>query len=228
MYPMKRLILLFVPVVVLFAACKKKNNDDPGFQWPEGTGEYAPYTNGSTFTYEISSTAPPSVDSFTYRVTKDTLIDGLRYRKLESDRPLLASTFYCHYSNGVRTEITYNGNFNGVSIPTLKQTVLKANDAVNASWNEVLNLTVPGVPFAIPVTFTYTIIQKQFTKNVLGRDYSNSIHVRQVASIPNLPGIPPNIPRSVTLDNFYASGQGQIQRDAPNTTFRLKRSNVVR
>jgi hypothetical protein len=222
-------LLLICLFVAAFSSCRKKSNDDPAANnWPEGTGEYAPYTNGSKFTYEVTSSAPASVDSFTYTVSKDTLIDGLRYRKLESDKPLLASTFYCHYANGVRTEINYNTNFNGITIPVIKQTVLRADAAVNAPWNETLNINIPGIPLPIPVTFTYTNIQKQFTKTILSKDYSNCIHVRQVTSIPNLPGLPPGFPTSVTLDNYYGSGHGLVQREAPNTVFRIKRSNVIR
>ncbi len=224
---MKPVYSFFVLFILLATACKKKNNDEqPG--WPDGTGDYAPYTLGSTFTYEVSGTLPPVTDSFTYRVTKDTTIDGQPYKKLESDKPALASTFFCNYRDGVRTEITYNTTVNGIGIPVIKQTVLKANEAVNAQWQEQLNVTIPGIPLPIPVTFTYKLIQKGFTKNVLGKDYANCIQARQTASIPANPLIPPTIPTSVTLDNTFGSGQGLVQRDATNTTIKLKRYNVVR
>jgi hypothetical protein len=152
----------------------------------------------------------------------------LPFRKLESDKPALASNFYCHYRDGVRTEITYNTTVNGIGIPVIKQTVLKANEAVNAQWQELLSVAIPGIPIPIPITFAYNLLQKQFTKNVLGKDYANCIQIKQTASIPSNPLIPPGIPTSVTIENVYGSGQGLVQRDAPNTVFKLKRYQVVR
>lgn len=224
---MKRIPTLLMAVIVLATACKKKKTDEQS-GWPDGTGDYAPYTPGSSFTYEVTGTLPPLTDSFTYRVTKDTTIEGQPYKKLESDKPALAGTFFCNYRDGVRTEITYNTTVNGIGIPVIKQTVLKANEAVNAQWQELLNVTIPGIPIPIPITFTYKLIQKGFTKNVLGKDYTNCIQARQTASIPANPLIPPTIPTSVTIENTFGSGQGLVQRDAANTTIKLKRYNVVR
>jgi hypothetical protein len=225
---MKNLIVCTAALFLLNACKKSSDGGDAGFQWPEGTGEYAPYTNGSTFVYEVTTAAPAATDSFTYTVTKDTLIDGLRYRKLESSKPTLASTLYCSYNNGVRTEITYNTTVNNINIPVIKQTVLKANEAQGAGWNEVLNVNVPGIPLPIPVTFNYTNTQKNFTKSILGKDYAATIHAKQVATIPNIPGLPPNIPTSVTVDNFFAKDYGLAQRDAPNTVYKIKRANVIK
>lgn len=220
-----------IPLLVLMAfaiACKKKDDTPPGFTWPEGTGDYAPYTNGSTFVYEVSTTAPVSVDSFTYTVTKDTTIDGAKYRKLESSKPALATPLYVNYNNGVRTDISYNANISGFTVPVIKQTVLKANEAQGAQWSEVLNVNVPGLPVTVPVTFTYTNTQKNFTKNVLGKDYTSAIFAKQVATIPNLPILPPGTPTTIIIDNYFGVNAGLIQRDAPNTVYKLKRANVVK
>jgi hypothetical protein len=223
---MIKLFFIICSLAVLATACKKKDDTPAGFTWPDGTGDYAPYTNGSTFVYEVNNSAPASVDSFTYTVTKDTTIDGLKYRKLESNKPLIATTLYCNYNNGVRTEITYNSTFSGLNIPIIKQTVLKVNEAQGVQWNEILSVNVSG--FSVPVTFTYNNVQKGITKNVLSKDYANTIFTKQVATIPNLPILPPGTPTSITIDNYFAKDFGLVQRDAPNIVYKLKRANVVK
>lgn len=227
---MKILLLLTAVTVFASASCKKKKTDETpsAYQWPAGTGPYAPYTVGSTFTYENQTTAPATTDSFTYTVTKDTTIESMPYKKVESNKPLLASTFYCNYNNGLRTEITYNSNFGGIAIPTIKQVVLKDNVAANVTWSEVLSVTIPTIPIPIPVTFNYTLVQKDFTKNILGKDYTKTIQVKQVASVPAGLPLPAGIPSSITIDTYYASEFGIVQKDLPNTNFKIKRANVIK
>ncbi len=226
---MKKLLFITLSFCLIFASCKKKTDETPaGFQWLEGTGPYAPYTLGSTFVYETQATTPVAIDSFTYTVTKDTTIDGAKYKKIESNKPALASGFYCNYSNGIRTEITYNSAIAGINIPTIKQIVLKDNVAVSSNWMETLNVTVPTFPLAIPVTFNYTVQQKDYTKNILSKDYAKTIFVKQVASLPSGIPLPPGTPSSITVDNFFADGFGIVERDLPNTAIKLKRANVIK
>jgi hypothetical protein len=229
---MKQVIWGLLVMVLVFLSCKKDDEDVPppppaGFQWPAGTGEYAPNTSGSTFVYQIESGTPVTIDSFTYTVVKDTTINGLTFKKLESNKPYLAANFYCNYNAGIRTEITYNYDFQGVTIPVLTQTVLKDNVPVTNSWNESLNVTVSG--FQIPVTFTYTIMQKDFIKNILGKDYAATIAVKQVASIPSIIATQLGLPfSSIQVDNFFSKGAGLVQREAPNTIIKMKRFNVIK
>ena len=220
-------------VLLTTIACKKKKTPETpaAYVWAEGTGPYAPYTLGSTFTYETQSTAPVATDSFTYTVTKDTTIDGAKYKKLESNKPALASTFYCNYSNSQRTEITYNGNFGGVAITTLKQVVLKDAVPATTAWVETINVNVPiQPPIVIPVTvsFNYTITQKDFTKTILTKDYTKVIQVKQVASVPASLPLPVGTPNSIQLDNYFASEVGIAQRDLPNSSIKVKRVNVIK
>jgi hypothetical protein len=226
---MKKLLFIGFSFCLIFASCKKSKDETPaGFQWPEGTGPYAPYTIGSTFTYETQATTPVAIDSFTYTVTKDTTIDGAKYKKIESNKPALASGFYCNYNNGIRTEITYNSAIAGITIPTIKQIVLKDNVAVSSNWMETLNITVPTIPIPIPVTFNYTVQQKDFTKNILSKDYAKTIFVKQVASLPSGLPLPSGTPSSITVDNFFADGFGIVERDLPNTAIKIKRANVIK
>jgi hypothetical protein len=230
---MKKLLFIACSLSLIFASCKKSKDETPaGFQWPEGTGPYAPYTVGSTFVYETQATTPVAIDSFTYTVTKDTTIDGAKYKKIESSKPNLVNGFYCNYSNGIRTEITYNSAIGGITVPTIKQIVLKDNVAVSSNWMETLNISVPipgsPLPISVPVTFNYTVQQKDFTKNILTKDYAKTIFTKQVASLPNGLPLPPGTPSSITVDNFFADGFGIVERDLPNTAIKIKRANVIK
>jgi hypothetical protein len=231
---MKNLLFLAITLLFLFACKKKKDDSMPAFVWPDGTGEYAPYTLNSTFVYETTTGA--IIDSFTYTVTKDTILDGLKCRKLESNKPTLANNIYVNYGNGVRTDFVLNTSFNGITIPLVKQELLKEATPVNGTWSAILNVNVPAmpptipIPLSVPVTFTYTLMQKDITKNILGKDYANTYEVKQVGALPAsiIAFLPAGTPSSATVNNFFSKGVGLSQRDALATSFKIKRFNVIK
>jgi hypothetical protein len=227
---MKQIFFGLAICTIIFSACKKNADDEvvpvvpTGFQWPAGTSDYAPHTNGSTFTFEIVSGTPAVTDSFTYTVTKDTAIDGLTYRKLESSKPALAPTYYANYNAGVITNISYNVNFqNQVTVPKIKQTILKDNVPVSTTWADTLNVVVSG--FGIPVYFANTLTQKDVVKNILGKDYSSVIYSKQVITISSPFG--PS-PAPTQIDNYFAKGIGLVQKDATGNNVKIKRYNIVK
>jgi hypothetical protein len=228
---MKKVFALGMLYVFVLQSCKKSSTEDvvpSTFQWPAGTGEYAPYTNGSTFTFESSTGVPATIDSFTYTVIKDTNIAGANYKKLVSNNPAAGPTYFANYNNGVLTEVIYNFSFQGFTLPELKQTILKDNVAVNATWNETLNIPVNGI--TIPITLNYTLQQKDFTKTILGKNYTNCIAVKQVITLPALVATTLGVPADTQIDNTYAKGVGRVDRAVPsaNTTVKIKRYNVVK
>jgi hypothetical protein len=228
--------LFFIAVILILVSCKKKKSETTtSFQWPDGTGEYAPYTMGSTFTFETNSAT--GIDSFTYTVKKDTVIDGLKCMKLESNKPLLASNLFVNYGNGVRTEFSINGNFNGIALPSpLKQEVLKEATAINGTWSSVVNINVPAmpptipIPLTIPVNFNYTMMQKDIVKNILSKDYSGTYAVKLIGSLPaNIAALlPAGTPSSMQVDAFYSKGVGLSQRVTTANTASIKRYNVIK
>ncbi len=200
----------------------------PPFVWPAGTGEFAPYTTGSTFVFQREVGVPAVIDSFTLTVTGDTSIGGLTYKRMTSSNTTAMPSYFANYNNGVTTEVILNFPVATITIPNLTQTVLKDTANVNTSWNEVLNLTVMNFP--VPVTFTYTVMQKGVVKNVLGVDYANTTDVKQNVGIPATIATIAGIPANTILENYYAKGVGRIARDivSTNTFIKLKRYNVVR
>lgn len=200
----------------------------PPFVWPSGTGEFAPYTTGSTFVFQREVGAPVVIDSFTLTVTGDTTIGGLTFKRMTSSNTTAMPSYFVNYNNGVVTETFLNFTLQTVTIPNLTQTVLKDTANVNTTWNELLSLTVQNFP--VPVTFTYTIMQKGIVKNVLGVDYANTTDVKQNVGIPQQIATIANIPANTILENYYAKGVGRIERDvvSTNTYIKLKRYNVIK
>jgi hypothetical protein len=205
--------------------------------WPEGTSVYAPYTIGSTFKYEVSivnptAGQPPIIDFFTYTVTKDTLIDGLKFKKLDSNNKPIAGNYYCHYDQitGERTEINLNANFAGVAIAKLKENTIRVKEEVNATWNGGFTGFLPSVTSPINGTINYKILKRDFVKNVLSKDYYGSFEIEQVFSL-TIPGIGD---QAVQVNNFYAKNAGVIQRDFPSDgsfgiyNYKLKESNIIK
>jgi hypothetical protein len=228
---MKKIFLVSSLFIIILNACKKDNNVEieavpTGFEWPAGTSDYAPYTNGSTFTFEIISGTAPVIDSFTYSVTKDTVIGGLTYRKLESDKPTLGPTYYANYNSGVITNITYNLTLQSFKVPVIKQTILKDNVPLDETWTETQDVTAVGV--TVPVSFTYSIVKKDYVKNILGKDYENTIYAQQVIEISATVAQIFGLPASTQIDNYFAKGVGLVQKVATDNNLKIKRYNVMK
>lgn len=235
--------LLYLAAIIAFVGCQKSGleylpitnpasggggSTTPPFVWPAGTGEFAPYTTGSTFVFQREVGMPAVIDSFTLTVTGDTSIGGLTYKRMTSSNTAAMPSYFANFNNGITTEVILNFPVATITIPNLTQTVLRDTANVNSTWNEVLNLTVMSFP--VPITFTYTVMQKGIVKNVLGVDYLNSTDVKQNVGIPATIATIAGIPANTVLENFYAKGVGRIERDivSTNTYIKLKRYNVIK
>jgi hypothetical protein len=234
---MKKLLLYSFLLMIIFSSCQKEMiapEVSIPFQWPQGTSDIAPYTIGSTFTYEYISTSPAINDSFTLTVTKDTTIDNLKYYKLTSSKPDLSPTYFVNYNDGNVTEITYNLNFLGlITIDYIAENTLKEYEIVNSRWeDDDINLFYSSNlgPIPVNVNFMHTLLQKNFLKEVLGKEYANTISVKEIVKI-NLPAgvpFPTGAPSTIQYDNFYAKGVGLIQRNVSiGTSQKLKRYNII-
>ncbi len=231
---MKKLFIYLLLLGIVMTSCQKEGNfnDIKEFKWPEGTSDYAPYTIGSTFTYEhINTNNPFNTEEFTLTVTKDTVINNLTYHKLESDKTNLVPSYFVNYNNGDITEITYNLNFLGaITVPYLSENTVKETAGLNTTWNDQdLNILWYNIP--VNVKFAHTLIQKDFSKEVLNKNYSNTIAVRELINIflPVGVSFPPGIPSTLQYDNLYAKGAGLIQRTVSiGTTQKLKTFNIVK
>jgi hypothetical protein len=224
---MKKVIFALIVITSVFGKCGKDNTPAPP---PEpGTGDYAPYTLGSTFVYESARTTPAGTVDVTVTVTKDTTVDGLVYKKLESSNPTELATRFVNYTNGVQREASFNVNLFGTVVPKIIIVNLKENEAVNGTWNENISFNFSQLPgIAIPVNFKQTVTEKGTSKMVLTTNYTNVIGIKtDIAAMP--PSglvIPPGITTNATVNNFYAKGKGLIERTLTNQTIKLKSATI--
>lgn len=85
---MKRNILFVFISILFFTACKKENNNNPELSPQESVLDYYPLAIGNYWVYEVSS-CDSSWEDCTFKridsnyVSKDTLINGFTYFKIE-------------------------------------------------------------------------------------------------------------------------------------------------
>jgi hypothetical protein len=232
---MKQTIFYLFLSLLLFSSCQKEIVQPDPYVWPEGTGEYGPYTIGSSFHYQVTNSVTALNDSFIYTVTKDTIIDNLRFYKLQSSKgaigPLPAS-YFVNYSNDKLTEITYNLDYLGLHIKVLdkvSENTLRTNVDINHSWHEDLDFDIFG--YDLTANFDYRLVQKNYNKIVLGKNYPDTYFVRELitTAIPAGFPLPPGVPTSSQFDNYYTKGAGLIQRDiSEGTSMKLINFSVVK
>lgn len=241
---MKKIFFYALLTLTLFSSCQKEMLEPefpPVFKWPTGTGEYAPYTIGSTFTYEVTkitlpNTTPVFLDDVTYTVTMDTTIENLKYYKLVSNKPAVgpSPTYFTNFTNGKLTEITYNLNYLGLGfafVPVVKENTLRTNVPENTIWYE--NLPFSFLGYDVEIDFEYKLVQKNYSKTILGKVYENTHAVEEkiTSVIPPalLAQLPSTVPTSSKFDNFYSKNAGLVQRDiSDGTSFKLKEKNIIK
>ncbi|RPD40300.1 hypothetical protein [Chitinophaga barathri] len=201
----------FVISLLIFAACKKETSFEEPFKG--NTCDYAPYTTGSVFEYEMVDVATGDTLDYTLRVEGDTVYNGEDFRKLTDDFTGEYSLFRCGGGN-------YQQLLDVSAIPNapadpIKTDYLKDNMRLGESWTELLPVTLPVIG-DVNINIAYTIIQKGTGKTVLGVQFSEVIGVRMEVSVP------PILPPETLTTNYYAKGVGLIQVDRFEDTTYLK------
>jgi hypothetical protein len=220
-------ILFLALLASLLMAGNCKDTVTPPAPPQEGTGDYAPYTLGSTFVYESSGAGMPT-EEITLTVSADSMVDGLVYKKLTSNKPTVFPSRFVNYTNGVQREAQFNLNLGGNVVPKLILTNLKINEAVNANWTEPQTFNFSMIPFPITVNFVHTLMAKGATRQVLTTNHTNVIEMKTIgtAVIPAGIMVPPGVVTSFTFNNYYAKGVGLVERINPNQTLKLKSYSI--
>lgn len=162
---------------------------------------YFPQCSGSVYTFRDTSAAYPAGKDSTYRYTyiKDTVLESKTYQKIS----VSGQINYLNCTSGVTTAIAINGTTTGgVTIPYLKSTALKANEAVGASWADIL--TVSGQA----ITYTYTIVSKGQPRTVAGHVYTDVIDVHEETT-EDVPGV--GTLSAGESEYYFARGTGLIE-----------------
>lgn len=215
---MKRIPLAgLVITLLIFAACKKEVSVEEPVS--ANACDYAPYTAGSVFEYEMVDVATQDTLDYTLRVEGDTVYNGDDFRKLTDDFTGEYSLFRC--GGGDYEQLLDVSAIPNAPADPIKTVYLKDDIALGQSWEELLPVTLPVIG-DINITITYTIMQKGTSKDVLGTRFNDVIGVRMEVSVP------PVLPPETLTTNFYAKGVGLIQVDRVEDTTRLKSYTLVK
>ncbi|NLU96358.1 hypothetical protein [Chitinophaga sp. Ak27] len=205
------LIVMLAAVTLLFACSKEMSREGDNSQPPAGNCDYAPYTNGSSFSY-VNVNSAKDTTHYTLTVSGDTTINGNVYKKIGND-----SVFTCSACNtGIYTQVASILTFQGYKADDLKLTYLKDNVPAGTSWQDTISVTNGGISTSGIIQFTVT--QKGITKAVNGKDYAEVIAVRMDAFALVLGNA---VPVGTLSTSYYGKGIGLIEADQEQDTTRI-------
>ena len=194
---MKKTNFGFLALVLIALSCKK------GSSATEEPTKYMSLSAGSTWTYEtnnnLTATATTNIVTSTIR---DSVINSKTYHVFTNSNGA-ANDYYNITGNDYYTF----RNLGALGNTTVENIYLKDNAAVGINWSQTVNITVSGLPSAVPVTFTNTIAEKNISRTVSSIAYTNVIHVTTGIAVAGLP------PGSLTTDiqSYYAAKVGLIE-----------------
>jgi hypothetical protein len=201
---MKIKTLLFSAFLLFIISCKKSETTPT--PTPPGQDKYITTTAGSTWNYhEIDSSDPSDITSSDFTLTstdRDSAVGGKTYHIFTNS---LGGNQYLN--------VTGNDYYQFDSLPAafgnlvFERLYLKDNAAVGASWDQTLNVTLPGVPLPLPVTLTNNIAEKGISRNVNGINYTDVIHVTSTISS----SLIPSASLTSSIDSYFAEKYGLIE-----------------
>lgn len=197
-----------------FSVTIEKGNTQP----PPPSGDckscsYVPICVGSWYTYEVNNngTVLTLKEDF-LAPEKDTTIDGKTYRKVNvkydyGNGNVINNPGYYNCTDNVSTAIGYAvSNISGTTtIDVIKTVGLKANEPVSSTWTDLL--TNQG---GQTITMTYKIEEKNISHIVLGKTFTDVIHVSYTQTV-DLQGTPVE---AGSGDYYYAKNVGMIDNVA--------------
>ena len=208
-YPAFATALAFITIT--FTACSK-NKSDENTNPVTTPGAYAPYTAGSSFTYQDVTTSNDS-STYTVAVTGDTTIGGQTYKVLAFSNG--THTYNRTDGQGNYYQVVSNLSYDEYSFGSFTSLYLKDNVSANATWLDTVSVQVSGI--TQQAQLTYQLVQKNITKTVGGVTYQGVSAVQTTGKLLNS-----IIPLSLTINtNFYASKVGLIETDSQSDTLRL-------
>jgi hypothetical protein len=199
--------LLFALCGLLLISCQKEFSLDEGAP-PVNPGnsicfecDYSPICDSTEMKYVDSSMGTATELYYVYDLLSDTTINGLSFKKTKELNSGAITYFSC--VNQVLKGFTYTAtSVGGTTVTNIMQTPLKSNEAVGASWTDVLNAN------GLSIEYRYKIIQKNISRQVFDSTYSNVIYVRDttVATVPLIGEMAFGVRHM-----YYAKGIGMIE-----------------
>ncbi len=212
---MKKIFIFAIGIALCLSSCKK---DDPGTsvdltKLNNGvtTCLFAPYSQGSTFTYDRVLQNGSMVTSV-WEVTGPKIIDGDTYASIDG---LLGvnGPGYFNCNNGEYT--MYFENTPTVVDGILKLIYLKENAAIGTKWNTTIQQFANGISYTTRYEMEY--IERLSDRPVNGIYYIDVIH-NQLNTYTTIAGTE----SLVSVDDYYwAQGVGLIEVEGTNGSTKI-------
>ncbi len=202
------LVAISLCAFLLFSCSKEMSTETDS---PNNSCSYAPYSQGSSFTY-LSVNQSKDSTTYTLTVNGDTTINGNVYRKIGDDKVFMCSG--C--TNGVYTQIASILSFDGYKAADLRLTYLNDFLPVGSSWTDTIS--VKNDSTTSTAVLQYTIMEKGGNRMVNGKGYTDVITVQTDASATVMNTL---LPLGTISTNYYAKGIGLIESDQSQDTTTL-------
>nr|WP_067058849.1 hypothetical protein [Mucilaginibacter sp. L294] len=210
----KRLLILLPVIILLFGACKKDEGPYAGFILVDSDNSggddfantYMPTSTGSSWTYITSGlTAPETMETHITGVI--TNINGSDYFELKSSTPGKENIVQYYY---VKDHVYKTQATSLQTTLTIEFYYLKDDLPIGGEWTGVPTPT--GSINGVPARTLGKILEKDISKTVLGKTYTNVIHTQ--VTIQYNYGLGNGFEDSGTYDYYLAKGVGLIESDA--------------
>jgi len=196
---MRNRYLAFFTLLLAISACKKSDTTVIVV-----ADKYMSITANSTWQMRVVDNVAVTTTNYTVTSTnRDSTVGSKAYHVFTNSNTGV-NEYYFISGNDYYTFRTLGLTLGSATIETI---YLKDASSVGTTWTQTQNLTVPGIPFPVPVTLTYKVEEKGISRTVNGVAYSNVIRVSLALSSSLVP------PASLTTDiqSYYAPKFGLIE-----------------
>ncbi len=182
------------------------------------------FTAGAASKYQATNNLTAAVTTYTVTSTsRDSAINGKSYHVFTNS----AGSPNEYYNITGDDYYTFRSLGAALANLTVESIYLKSNAAVGASWSQVVNVPVQGLPGTVPATITNTIAETGAGRTVNSIAYTNVIRVTTTLSVQGLPA------GSITTDiqSYYAPKVGLIESknkiSAPILTVNVDQNTIL-
>jgi hypothetical protein len=163
------LVCLVLYVTLTSSDCNKKTTPPA-----PANDTYQPTTAGSEWNYTTTGTAGTGPVNATFKITatsNDSTANGRTFRIFTN------SAGGNEYYNKSGNDYYRISSFVGFS-SSIEFLYLKDNLTAGGSWTESKSITFPGIPIAVPVNLSYSVVGNKFDTSFNGNAFKDVIRVR--------------------------------------------------
>lgn len=233
-----RYFFALLTVAIVAAACQKEitgaggdgTTAPPATPSKKCTGcSYLPVCDSARLTYVDSTAAGTDTTTGTLAILADTVINGKKFNRVSPFAAFTQGLLYnCDGGSytvyqavpalGINIDSLFQslGLPGGVALPShIQTTVLKTSITAGGTWSDTVMQFTVVAPLKATVKIDYTLREKAVQRSVLGKPYSNVIHVASKLNIA-VPLLPITLPFDISVDTWYADSVGIIETRVVN------------